>query len=121
LATLGDPEKRLTIELSEPETNAIAFASSFVLTHFQAMLSLAGPGTFSKIYNHYAPTLKALSERLEEITEYHRRHDGRPRELPYYHEFGPCTLNPDLCNLCHQPKSSTGTKNDPNRTRSTDR
>lgn len=57
LPPLGDPAKRYWVELTEPEINAIHAAFGF----------LAGAGVsapFAGLADHYAPTMRALSERL---------------------------------------------------------
>jgi hypothetical protein len=64
LPTLGDPSKVYVAKLTEPEINAIYAAVSFVQTECATLVKLAGGETQSRFWNHYGPTLSALSYRL---------------------------------------------------------
>jgi hypothetical protein len=55
--SLGDASKRYKVELSEPEINAVHAAFGFV----QGASKWAG---FTAWWEHYGPTLEALSTRL---------------------------------------------------------
>jgi hypothetical protein len=57
LPPLGDSSKRYPVELTEPEINAIHAAVAFVG-------SACKEAGFTKYWEHYGPTLEALSERL---------------------------------------------------------
>ena len=60
--TLGNKNTKYDVKLTEPEVHAIHAAMGFVR-------SACREAPFPKFWNHYGPTLEALSQRLFEETE----------------------------------------------------
>ena len=60
--TLGDSQKRYKVELTEPEINAIHGAFGFMRGACQWV-------GFKRFWEHYGPTLQALSDRLGEFDD----------------------------------------------------
>jgi hypothetical protein len=58
--TLGDPSRTWDVALTEPEINAIHSAMGFIRSACKDWPSLIG----KYYWNHYGPTLQALSDRL---------------------------------------------------------
>ncbi len=60
--TLGDARKRYTVELTEPEINAIHAAFGFMKEGCRF-------SQFHRFWAHYGPTMTHLSERLQEFDD----------------------------------------------------
>ena len=64
LSDLGDARKSFMVEMTEPEINAVYAAVAFVESECAMLVKLAGGGLESRFWQHYGPTLTALSDRL---------------------------------------------------------
>lgn len=60
--SIGDPAKRYAVELTEPEINAIHAAFGFI----KGASEWDG---LKRYWEHYGPTLEALSDRLGEFDD----------------------------------------------------
>lgn len=67
--TLGDPSKTYTVELTEPEINAIHAATGYFIGHEMAFRLVKPSELLVEFIERYLPVMKALSDKLAKFDD----------------------------------------------------